>query len=109
MSVSERRKALGERDVGPKRRPDLSDIVRKGTPSELRRDLYFFFIDGTWTRFLLTLGFIYLLSNVFFAALFMLEPSSIYGVREVSFGDASAFSVQTMSTVRTPACCSANR
>ena len=76
--------------------------MRKGTPAELRRDLYFFFMEGGWSRLFGTLGFVYLISNVFFAALYMLEPGSIGGGGEdasESFLTAFMFSVQTMSTI----------
>lgn len=86
----------GER---PKVRADPSTAVRRGTPSELRRDLYFFFIEGSWTRLLFTLIFIFGMANVGFAALYMLDPGAIDGGRIMHFGDAFNFSVQTMSTI----------
>ena len=84
------------RDTSARIRRDLGDAVRRGTPSELRRDLYFFFIEGSWTRMLVSLSFVYLLINVLFAGLYMVEPESIGGG---GFTDAFAFSVQTMSTI----------
>lgn len=82
-----------------RKRRELGDSVRKGAPSELKRDLYFFFMEGSWTRLLLALGFLYLLVNAIFAGLFMLEPTSITGVENPTFLDAFAFSIQTMSTI----------
>ena len=40
----------------PKRR-GIPEAVRKGTPSALRQDLYFFFMEGSWMRFLGSLFF----------------------------------------------------
>ena len=82
----------------PTRRP-LSSAIRKGTPSELRGDLYFHFMNGSWW---LLFGFLlaaFLVSNGIFAALYLLEPNSITGGADGSFGDAFFFSVQTMSTI----------
>ncbi len=84
--------------ISGKRRPDVSDAVRIGAPTELRRDLYFFFLEGSWTRLLLSFGFLYVLVNLVFTCLFMLEPASVAG-GSGSFTDAFSFSVQTLSTV----------
>ncbi len=81
-----------------RRRIDVSQAVRKGAPAELRSDLYFFFMDGGWLRVFVTFGFLFLILNVFFAALYVLEPGSI-SVERNSFADAFFFSVQTMSTI----------
>jgi len=77
----------------------VDNVVRKGTPSELRHDLYFYFMHGSWFRFLGVLAFFYIAANVFFAGLYMLRPGCIAEARPESFGDAFAFSVQTMSTI----------
>jgi low temperature requirement protein LtrA len=81
------------------RPPDVSEAVRIGAPSDLRRDFYFFFLEGSWTRLILSFGFLYVLLNLVFACLFMLEPASVGGTGQQSFADAFAFSVQTFSTV----------
>lgn len=81
------------------RRWDVSQAVQKGTPNELRRDLYFHFMDGSWLRVFVSIGVAYLLSNVVFATLYMLEPPAVSGLSEGSFLDAFAFSVQTMTTI----------
>ena len=39
---------------------DLRSTVRRNTPSDLRHDLYFYFMDGGWTRLFLAFGFSYL-------------------------------------------------
>ena len=80
-------------------RRNLGDIVRTGTPNELRRDMYFHLMEGTWLRFITVAVVAYLFSNVTFAAIYMLEPGSISGTNQDSFLHAFSFSVQTMSTI----------
>ncbi len=78
---------------------DLLESVRKGTPSELRRDLYFYFLEGGWVRFFTVFTALYVLINVFFAGLYILQPGCVAGVAPNSFSDAFYFSVQTLSTI----------
>lgn len=78
---------------------DVSEAVRKGTPSEMRRDLYFHFMEGSWTQLLGAMALFYVLSNVVFGGLFLLEPESVSGLRPNDFVAAFSFSVQTMSTI----------
>jgi inward rectifier potassium channel len=93
------RRAKKETQPSTAHRRDVSEAVRKGAPSELRRDLYFFFMEGSWTRMIVSLLFMYVMVNVLFAGLYLLEPASI-GVQSAdAFGPAFAFSVQTMSTI----------
>ena len=83
-------------------KPSLSRVgeaIQKGAPSELRRDLYFYFIEGSWTRVFAVLIFMFLLTNVVFAMLYVLQPGCIDAVRANSLADAFYFSVQTMSTI----------
>lgn len=96
----------GEKDVEVERASDaapqrhaLGSAIRKGTPSALRRDLYFHLMDGNWWLLFGWLLFAFLLSNGIFAALYLLEPNAITGGTSGSFGDAFSFSVQTMSTI----------
>ncbi|MCP4500864.1 MAG: hypothetical protein GY822_12960 [Deltaproteobacteria bacterium] len=88
-------KEEGKKAVAPR----LEGILRKGAPAELRNDLYFFFMDGSWLRLFASFLAIYLVSNAFFAGLFLLDPHSISGREVISFSEAFAFSVQTMSTI----------
>ena len=83
--------------AGPLR--DVGEAVRLGAPSELRRDLYFFFLEGSWSRLLLTLVCAYLGLNVVFAGLFMLEPSGVGGAETPGFSEAFFLSVQTLATI----------
>lgn len=92
-----RRHAAGEGAVP--RVGDLSQTIRQGTPSHLRRDLYFFLMEGSWARLLVALVAGYVVLNVCFASLFLLQPDSITGMPHGGFFDAFSFSVQTMSTI----------
>lgn len=85
--------------AGKPQRTTARDAVRKGLPSELRLDLYYFLIQGTWTQILVVMFGMFMLSNVVFALLFLLEPGSIGGAGEADFFDAFMFSVQTLSTI----------
>ena len=78
---------------------DVTDAVRRGAPSALRRDLYFYFMAGGWGRLLGSLLLIYLMINLVFAALYIVEPGSVANARLGSFVDAFFFSVQTISTI----------
>lgn len=79
--------------------PDVAQAVRRGTPADFRSDLYVYFMQGSWTRLLLTAATVFLLLNVIFASLYLLVPGSIDNAAGKSFGDAFFFSVQTMSTI----------
>ncbi len=101
VSIAElaRMKAANERPARDNRPRNIGDALRKGAPAELRRDLYFFFLEGSWTRLMMSLMFVYVILNVVFAGLFLLEPGSISGNSADSFTEAFFFSVQTMSTI----------
>ncbi len=89
-----------ERELGvmsQRRRRDVTETVIKGAPSNLRRDLYFYFMEGSWTRVFAAFAFMFVIGNVFFAALYNLEPGAITNGN--SFADAFFFSVQTMGTI----------
>lgn len=98
--AEETKHALAEGREAP--RPDVSrigQVVRKGTPNDLKRDLYFYLMEGSWWRVLTTIAFLFLLLNMVFAGLYMLEDGSIATARPGNFADHFFFSVQTMSTV----------
>ncbi|MEM7133974.1 MAG: low temperature requirement protein A [Chloroflexota bacterium] len=96
-----RQRAAGTSPEKPERRrfgPGIT--VRKGTPRELRADLYFWLIDGSWTRLMVVFGGLFLFLNMVFAALYLLGgDGAITGTRDDGFLAAFAFSVQTMSTI----------
>ncbi len=96
----DRRKLEGDEDEEERApRRDIGEALRRGAPAQLRRDLYSYLMDGSWLRLFVVLFFLYLVVNLLFAGLFVLEPGSIDGARPTSFGDAFFFSVQTMSTI----------
>ncbi|MCB9577060.1 MAG: low temperature requirement protein A [Polyangiaceae bacterium] len=97
--ITRERHAQGNAAPAQKNRPVVTDAVRKGTPSELRRDLYFYFIEGSWTRVFVAFAFLFVITNVFFAALYTLDPQSISGGHSRTFTDAFFFSVQTLATI----------
>lgn len=74
------------------------DVIRKGLPSNFRKDLYFYFVEATWAQLFIALFFVYILSNIFFAGLYLLTPESIANSTN-TFADAFFFSIQTMSTI----------
>ncbi|MCA9563729.1 MAG: low temperature requirement protein A, partial [Myxococcales bacterium] len=82
-----------------RRMDSVANAVRRGTPNEVRRDLYFFLMEGSWKLVFAFLISSYLLINLVFAALYLLEPESIANARPDSFADAFFFSVQTVSTI----------
>ena len=97
--ISRSTRPPGPETVPPRRRRSLGEAIRKGTPSELRRDLYFHFMEGSWWRLFFSVGVVYLVGNGVFAGLYVLDPTGIANVRAGSFPDAFFFSVQTMSTI----------
>ena len=91
-----------ERQDGTQRtvkRRNLSEAIRKGAPSSLRRDLFFYVIEGSWTRVFALFAVAFVIVNLFFAGLYALEPGSIGGTHQDGFAAAFFFSVQTMSTI----------
>ncbi len=83
----------------PNKRPDVADAVRKGAPSELRRDLYFHLMEASWTQLLFWVVGLFVLTNIVFAALYMLEPTGVTGLSAELFLEAFSFSVQTLATI----------
>ena len=83
----------------PPRVRNSTEAIRKNTPRELQNDLYSYFIDTSWPRFLAFIVVGYLLINLFFAGLYMLDPNGISNARPESFADAFYFSVQTYATI----------
>ncbi|MEN9580301.1 MAG: hypothetical protein RJA70_3310 [Pseudomonadota bacterium] len=99
QSIANLAKAQAHAGAHKKPPADLRNAVRKGAPSEFRSDLYYYFMEGGWPRVFAAFGFMFLLSNVLFAAIYLLEPGSVANADPGSFADAFFFSVQTMSTV----------
>lgn len=62
-------------------------------------DLYHRILTMPLWGLLLLLAIVYLLANLLFAGLYLLQPGSIAGARPGAFSDAFFFSVQTLGTV----------
>lgn len=91
--------AAGPDPARPRGRMLTQDAVRVGTPDDLRRDLYFHMMSASWGRLLGALALAFLLVNVVFAALFLIEPDSVSNLENASFLEALSFSVQTSATI----------
>ncbi len=83
----------------PRSRPALGNAVRKGTPNELRNDLYAWFMEGSWWQLFASAVGGYVALNIVFGALFLLEPGGVSNLDGHSFLEAFSFSVQTMSSI----------
>ncbi|MCB9646605.1 MAG: ATP-sensitive inward rectifier potassium channel 10 [Deltaproteobacteria bacterium] len=75
------------------------NVVRLGLKRRVSQDLYHVFRTTTWPRLLGVVAAAWLLANLAFAALFYLGGDCIAGAEPGSFGDAFAFSVQTLATI----------
>ncbi len=63
------------------------------------RDLYHRLFTIGWPAFFGLFGAVYLVFNLAFAAIYLIDPGGIANARPGSFGDLFFFSVQTMATV----------
>lgn len=82
---------------GPRR--DVTEAVRRNAPWALRQDAYTMFVDGPWWRLIILNVGLYVLINLIFAGLYLLDPGGVVGLEPGAFLDAFAFSVQTMTTI----------
>ncbi len=73
--------------------------VRLNDDNPWWRDLYHRGLTLSWPRFLLLGGAFYMLANVAFALLYLLDPGGIASARPGAFADAFFFSIQTMATI----------
>src|SRR4051812_33901829 len=74
---------------------DRSRIRALGLERAWRKDVYHFVLAQSWPRFFLLTGLLFVLTNLFFGALYWAEPGSVTNMRPGSFEDAFYFSVQT--------------
>ena len=75
------------------------DPLRLGAHPVSARDGYHAMLTVGWPVLSAALGLLYILCNLLFAALYLLQPGSIANAAPGSFADAFFFSVQTMSTI----------
>jgi inward rectifier potassium channel len=74
-------------------------LQRIGLRTAWWHDLYHEMNTISWPRFLLITVATYLIANVLFAGLYLLQPGAIGQAKPGDFGDAFFFSVQTMATI----------
>ncbi len=80
-------------------RSPARQVRRIGLSTPWRGDWYHRGLTLHWAVFLGGGAAIYLLVNVMFAGLYLLQPGSIAGARPGAFADALFFSVQTIATI----------
>ena len=117
--VAEQRPAASPRGTEPDRTPappaEHPAIRRVGPGSDDRfsrravkaigverafsKDLYHFVLGRTWLQFFLLVALVFVVTNMLFAWLFLVEPGAVANVRPGSFEDAFYFSVQTLATI----------
>ncbi len=74
-------------------------LVTYGLDGRWWKDPYHSALHIPWWGFLLVATGVYLAANLFFAALYLLQPGAISEVGPLDFPDAFFFSVQTMATI----------
>lgn len=96
-----RRSLTSDEDGEPRvvTRRDVGEAVRRNAPWALRQDTYTTFVDGPWWRLIVLNVGLYVLINLIFAGLYLLDPDGVVGLEGGAFLDAFAFSVQTMTTI----------
>ena len=80
-------------------RNTADQVVRFGVEREWFGDLYHRTLTIGWPGFFAIGAATYIVANVVFAALYLLQPGSIAKAHPGSFADAFFFSVQTMATI----------
>lgn len=74
-------------------------IIRNGKKTRIHKDIYFWALNTSWTKFLLTASIAYLSLNAFFASLYFFSGNAILNADANSFWDAYLFSFQTSTTI----------
>src|SRR5690348_18451185 len=62
-------------------------------------DLYHRLLTMPWWGFFAVIAVVYVLFNITFGTLYLLQPSAVANAHPGSFADAFFFSVQTMATI----------
>ncbi len=81
----------------PRREPGRA--IRLGLPQTPLSDLYYHLMRAPWWQLVALMVGFYLLANIAFACLYMVDLDGIASAHRGSFTDAFAFSVQTISTI----------
>ena len=77
----------------------IARIKRRGIKKFLRNDLYINSLRLSWWYLILTIGFFYVLINLIFAGLYLIQDGGVKNLQPGSFSDAFFFSVQTLATI----------
>lgn len=80
-------------------RGTADEVLALGLQREWFTDLYHRALTITWPKFLLLGGAVYLLANILFAMLYLVQPGAITNAQPGSFADAFFFSVETIATI----------
>lgn len=80
-------------------RGTADQVLALGVRRQWFTDLYHRTLTISWPGFFALCGAVYLLANVFFAALYLLQPGSINNAQPGSIPDAFFFSVETIATI----------
>jgi inward rectifier potassium channel len=76
------------------------EFVKVNTDAWQWRDIYRWLLGLSWPKFALFVGAVYVGLNLFFAALYSIDPNSVAGRTSTNwFFDCFFFSVQTLATV----------
>jgi inward rectifier potassium channel len=73
-------------------------VAKRGVPSGFH-DLYYAAMEMSWPRFICSACTIFLVTNLFFGAVFVCLPGGLLNAKPGSFLDAFFFSVETLATV----------
>lgn len=74
-------------------------VVIHGNTTPLWHDMYHFALGTTWRRFFGVFALIFLIVNMFFAILYILEPEGIANLSPYNILGTFFFSVETLATV----------
>ncbi len=85
------------RDAVP--RGPSEGVIRLGQPMSWHKDFYHRVLELRWWTFTLAASAFYLLLNLMFAGLYLLQAGAVEHARAGSFADAFFFSIQTMATI----------
>jgi len=75
------------------------ELAKKGAVRYDLRDPYYLAVALSWPRFLLGLLALYLVANIGFATLYLLQAGDVANARAGSLADAFFFSTETLATV----------
>jgi len=84
---------------GPRRIVAGREFISFGLPYRPWHDLYHFFMTVSWPKFFGSLAAFFILFNVFFGAVYALQPQGIANLNPPGYLGVFFFSVETLATV----------